>query len=102
MAAREALVFRAGAYAAANLGDDDHVAAVASIVHPAAQNGFRFAAGMTLNPGGIHVGGIDEVAAQVCIGVEHGARGVLVGGPAEYIASQAQGRDPQVSFIQGT
>jgi hypothetical protein len=46
---------------------------------------------------GVHVRGVDEVAAGLDVRIQHRERGLLVGGPAEGVAAQAQGRHIEIT-----
>jgi hypothetical protein len=80
----------------AHLGSDDHRVAVAACRHPLADDGLRLASAIAVDPMRVGVGGIDEVAARVCVGIEHLERRRLVGGPAEDIAAETKRVDEEV------
>ena len=80
-----------GVTPAADLRGEHDLVAVAALFQPAPDE--------RLGPAvldQVRVGGVDEVAARLGIGVEHGARLLLVGGPPEHVAAQAEGKDVQV------
>ena len=70
-------------------GEHDRVA-VAARRHPAPDDLLRLAAAVARHPLRVAVGGVDEVAAGVRVGVEHGEGLGLVGRPSEHVAAQAQ------------
>src|SRR6267378_3444658 len=67
---------------------------------PRPQHGLRFPARVARYPAGVHVGGVDEVAAGLDVGVEHGLRRLLVRRPPERVAAETQGGDSQPGATQ--
>ena len=62
----------AGGHLAADLGDQHDLVAIASRLHPLADDGFRFTTLMPRCPARIDVSGVDGVEAGADEGVEHG------------------------------
>ena len=63
--------------------------------HPGAQHGLRLAALVAGRPARVDVGGVDEVAAGLDVGVEHRLRRLLVRRPAERVAAETERGDLQ-------
>ena len=93
----QALAF---AHVVADLGGDHDLGALAARFEPVADDGFRLAALVALDPARIGVGGVDGVEAGVDEGVEQGERGRLVDVPAEHIAAQHQRRDVEIGVAE--
>ena len=81
---------------AADLRGEHDLVAVAAVFQPAPEDRLRPA--MLEQVG---VGGVDEVAPCRRVGVEDLARLLLVGGPAEHVAAQADGIDIQLRTPKG-
>jgi hypothetical protein len=81
---------------AADLRGEHDLVAVAAVLQPAPEDRLRPA---MLDQIGVR--GIDEVAARRRVGVEDLARLLLVGGPAEHVAAQADGIDIQLRTAKG-
>jgi len=77
----------------AHLGRDEHLVALAALRKPFADDRLRLAAHVPGHPARVHVGGVDEVHAGVDPGVEEAKRHLLVDGPAEDVAAEADRRD---------
>ena len=80
----------------ADLRRDDDPVAVAPRGHPAAEDRLRLAPRVARHPGGVDVGGVDEVAAGGRVGVEHREGLRLVDRPAEDVAAEAEREDVEV------
>src|SRR5205085_7409013 len=93
--ATQALAVGPTAHRAAYLRRDDHLVAVAAVLHPAADDLLGHAAGIVLRPTGIDVGRIQEVTTGLDERVHDGAGGPFVGRPAPLHGPEAQLRDPQ-------
>ena len=76
----------------ADLGGDHDVVAVAARGHPLADDPLRGAHVRAH----VRVGGVDEVAAGLDVGVEHGERRVAIRGPAEHVPAEAEPEHVQV------
>ncbi len=72
----------------AHLGGDDHLVALAALLQPFADDGFRFAAPVARRPAGINVGGIDKVELIVHQRIQQAERGRLIRRPAEHVATE--------------
>ncbi len=83
---------------AAHLGGDDHLVPDLTGGEPAADDRLGLAAAVAGSPLGVGVGGVDEIAAGLHVGVEDVERGVLVDGPAEDAATQAEREDIHVGL----
>ncbi|CAM2149016.1 hypothetical protein PT2222_200147 [Paraburkholderia tropica] len=78
-----------------NLGGDHDLVALAAAREPFADDRLRLAALVARHPGGVDVGGIDEIQARVGERVENRERGGFVGGPAEHVAAEHERCDLQ-------
>ena len=76
----------------AHLGGDDHLVALAALLQPFADDGFRFAAPVARRPAGRNVGGIDKVELIVHQRIQQIERGRLIRRPAEHVAAKGQRR----------
>jgi hypothetical protein len=63
VAAAEPLAIGAGPHAAAHLGGQHEVVAIAALLHPLADDGLSLATLQPFGPARVDVGGIDEIAA---------------------------------------
>ena len=75
---------------AAQLGGDDELVAIAARGQPLPDDALGLAAVVPRHPAGVAVGGIDEVAAGRHVSVEDGEGIILVRGPAEHVAAEAE------------
>ncbi|MBP2480371.1 hypothetical protein J3A72_000663 [Stenotrophomonas sp. PvP093] len=73
-----------------HLGRQHHLVALAAAGKPLADQRLRFAAGIARHPGRIHIGGVDQVEAGVDEGIEQGEAGLLIGAPAEHVATEGE------------
>ncbi len=85
----------------AGLGGDEDVVPVAAGGEPVADDGLRLAAPVAVDPGGVHVGGVDEVAAGRHVGVQDGEGLLLVGRPAEDVAAEGEREDLEAGGAEG-
>ena len=74
--------------------------AVAARGHPVADDRLRLAARVAGHPRRVGRRRVDEVAAGGRVGVEHGERGRLVGGPAEHVAAEAEREDVESGAVE--
>ncbi|KAG1469333.1 hypothetical protein G6F57_012230 [Rhizopus arrhizus] len=79
-----------GPHLHADFGGDQHAVALAGTLEPFADQRFRFAAGIARHPRRVHVGGVDQVEAGVDEGIEQGEAGLLIGAPAEHVATEGE------------
>src|SRR5690606_21363950 len=86
----------------ADLGRDEHAVALAAAPQPLADDRLRLAALVPGNPGRVRVRGVDEVEAQVDEAVEDREGGGLVGGPAENVATEGEGRGIEAGAAEGS
>ena len=100
VAAAQSLAVGAVPHAAANLGGQHDLAAVAACLHPAADDCLRHAAGVAINPAGVNVGSVDEVAAGLHKGIHHLKRGWLVGRPAPLHSAETKFTDLEAGAAQ--
>jgi len=79
----------------ADLGRDQHALAQLRPARrqPRADDRFRLAADVAGHPRGIHVGGVDQVAASGHKRVEHGEGAGLVDRPAKHVPAEAERED---------
>ncbi|GAB2927732.1 hypothetical protein GCM10027028_28040 [Streptomyces sundarbansensis] len=75
------------------LGGDDDVGPVGAGGEPLADDGLGLTAPVALDPGGVRVGGVDDVAAGRDVGVQDGEGLFLVRRPAEDVAAEGEGED---------
>ena len=83
----------------ADLGGDHELLAVAPRRDPAADDPLGLAGPAGTTPP-VGVGRVDEVAARLDVGVEHGEGALLVDRPAEHVPAQAQREDVQIGVAQ--
>src|SRR5699024_1185163 len=74
----------------ADLRRDDHLVTVAAGLHPFADDRLGFAAGVSVDPGRVRIGCVDEVPAGLGVGVEDSEALIPIRAPAEGIASQVE------------
>ena len=82
-----------GSHLHADLGCQDDFRALAGMLQPVADDGFRFASGVARNPGGIDVRGIDKIQSGVDESVQDLKGRGLIDGPAKDVSSQHERRD---------
>jgi hypothetical protein len=75
--------------------DDDAVLQTARI-DPLADDLFGLSADVPRMPGGVHVSGVDEVAARLDEGVENQQVCRFVGRPSEDVPTEAEPRDLEI------
>ena len=75
---------------AADLRRDHHLVTAPAAAQPAADDRLRLPADVAVDPLRVPVGGVDEVAAGVDVGVEDREGVALVDGPAEDVRPQAE------------
>ena len=80
----------------ADLGGDQDVVPPTAGLQPFADHALGFPTFMTRCPGGIDIGGVDHRAAARYESVDHREARRLVGGPAEYVATEHQWRDVEI------
>jgi hypothetical protein len=87
----------------ADFGRNDHLVAVVTGGEPVADDGLGLARFVALLGKVVHVqvGGVDEVAARGEVGIKHCERLCLVSGPAEDVATEAEGGNAEVVRAEG-
>src|SRR3989442_79129 len=90
MLARESPVVRLFPHRLVDFGGDDHLVAVASLLHPAPGNLFRLSPMMTLEPalGGIPL--VQEIAVALHEPIHHGECRRFVGRPAPLHSAETE------------
>ncbi len=97
--ARKTGVVRCVSHAAAHLGGDHQpVARFAPLAYPSADDGLGYAAGISLYPARIDIGGIDEIDAGFYCRIQNFKRQLLICRPPELHAAHAQRRDFQAGL----
>jgi len=72
-----------------------------AVREPRADERLRLPAGVAVDPGGVGVGGVDEVAARRHVGVEHREGLLAVDRPAEDVAAEAERVDGEAGRAEG-
>ena len=86
----------------AHLCCDQYVVAAPTTGEPVADDGLRLPATVARHPHRIHIGGVDEIAAAGNVGIQHCVGAALIGGPAEHIAAQHEGKNLQARPAKGS
>jgi len=88
--ARKPRVVRSRSHRSHHLGGDERGVTILARGQPLPEHDLGLAAGIAGGPARIDVGGVDEVAAGLEVGVEDRLRGFLVRRPSEGIAAEAE------------